>query len=867
MSKRLFFFLPILILCGCAVFAWKSASVTECVSVLRYGTGTSRWEALGVGAGDQAAAARWEGEQLLILPFSPEGSAAKPWSAPLPEEYRGGTVAALYPVGDTRAFVGLYTPDAGRLALFRLAKGEDPACLLTEPCPGTTSAQREEAVRLSGFCTEDGLVSFALILPGELRSYVCREDAGGLEALGETACETLPLRSCVILRDGTAALGGDGFFSVGGDESWSAPEQMTVTQLLRGRYGWYFVDAMTLTVCFEGSARGGIQRLFSLEGAIGSRSLSSLALTRGENALLLLGGVTLLRAGINGVTELSGILAPAPGRCAGTLTLYALMALLGAAVLWYLLCGVRRGYTPLAVYGGGTLLAMAAMVALLLQYGFLDRETDAAALDMNRRMISAAVSSLETERAEAAALRRLCLLLEGGNGSGYQNVRAAAAERTEDGWVLTDGSRAAYSPVFWKALAEAAEGNRSACAMEGETLRFACPLGDRVLCLSLGDSFTVKRLPVELAILLGLALYTAVALLLLASVGKNLRRLARQMELLSNAGGTGRTLPRLQMRTGDELESMSSAIDSLAGFQERQGGRRLALERSYRRFVPEKVLSLLGKDSIEELSKDSFAVRRMAVMAVSFRFPEQLYTKISNSRLLFDSVNDVIERTAAIAAKKGGTVFNFAYNGYDVVMESDNRQVISTAVAIQQEVLSFNEIRTASGLPTVKLSIALDVGDVMLGIVGDDNQMQPVTISSGFSVAREFIGLCRRLDARILCTEEVISGAQEVGSRYMGKCVVGETVVRVYEVFEGDEYLLRQAKAGTVRAFTHAVLELYSGGAGTAKREFLQLAHSIPNDGGARWYLYLSDRLEQYPDLACSLNATVDRERSETAWA
>ena len=105
-------------------------------------------------------------------------------------------------------------------------------------------------------------------------------------------------------------------------------------------------------------------------------------------------------------------------------------------------------------------------------------------------------------------------------------------------------------------------------------------------------------------------------------------------------------------------------------------------------------------------------------MTVWFTFPETFYTDMSSSRLMFDSVNEVIERAASIAAKKGGSAFHFSYYGFDIVMEEDG-EAVSTAVAIQQEVLSFNEQRTLNGLPCVALHIALVKGNVMLGIVGD----------------------------------------------------------------------------------------------------------------------------------------------------
>jgi hypothetical protein len=88
----------------------------------------------------------------------------------------------------------------------------------------------------------------------------------------------------------------------------------------------------------------------------------------------------------------------------------------------------------------------------------------------------------------------------------------------------------------------------------------------------------------------------------------------------------------------------------------------------------------------------------------------------------------------------------------------------------------------------------------------------------------------------------------------MGKCIVGNQSVRVYEVFDGDEFSTRRGKSSSMRDFSKGVYDLYGGDAAGAKHMFLQLAHNYPLDGGARYYLYLADRLEHDPSLPCVLN-------------
>ena len=200
-------------------------------------------------------------------------------------------------------------------------------------------------------------------------------------------------------------------------------------------------------------------------------------------------------------------------------------------------------------------------------------------------------------------------------------------------------------------------------------------------------------------------------------------------------------------------------------------------------------------------------------------------------------------------------MFNFAYNGYDSVFEEGSAAAVSTAVAIQQEVLDINRERELSGRPPVVVRIALDEGSVMMGVVGDENQIEPTSISSSFSVVKHLVELCGRLEANILCTESVIDGVKGYGSRYIGKCMESGQAIRTYEIFDGDAYEIRKVKETTGGQFSQGVYALYSRDFAQAKRIFLSLVHHNTGDGGARYYLYLADRLEKRPEEEISLDS------------
>ena len=821
-----------------------------------------------LGSGKTAAAAGWRDGMLVLRRFTTEGKGLSEQRILLPEEMEGGTVAQLLPLGDGGAYVGMYGPNGGKLYLYRISAAGEAERLLAKDCPGDSFPERVSRTMLSELSYEDGILSFALCADKELELYHCRPD-GGLEPAGKGKCPKKNVLSILAAENGTVLIGGTnllrfqngaGSEAEGGRTEDPLVSGQSVTHLTQGRGGWYYLDAVRLDLCFVDSAFGATQRMLSLStGWKGQdRELTSAALSREESVLMLLDGTILTVTDAGGTRELSSILDQAASKAWFTLLGFALLALAIAALLWLLLCALRQGYASLVLFRGSIFVSATLACFTILYFSYLlPMERVSAQADQEALVRSILYGRYASGGKAKGFEQDISRMLEGSGA--LRNVRAVMSEDAEGTWRTSDqrlaASEEAVSPrLTEKARLSAAVSSAGlpfgyASELRGGVFRWAsCEAGS---CLSIRGEIVEPTAgsPLFRPLLIAFAALACFMLLVLLSIGLDLRQISKKMERLAH----GSVPERLELPTGDELESMAAMVNSLGASQKEQEDARESVEHSYRRFVPEKVLALLGKQSIQEVDKSTFAARSMAVMTVWFSFPDAMYTDMTNSRLLFDSVNEVIERTASIVSRKGGTVFHFSYNGFDVVMDGGG-DAVSTAVAIQQEVLSFNEQRAQNRLPAVTLRIALDKGNVMLGIVGDTSQMEPTTISSSLSTVQELIDLGNRLKAGILCTEAIISEKPEYGNRYMGKCIVGNQPVRVYEVFDGDEFTVRRGKAVSQGEFSQGVYDLYSGDAAGAKHCFLQLAHDYPFDGGVRYYLYLADRLEHDPSLPCLLN-------------
>ena len=113
--------------------------------------------------------------------------------------------------------------------------------------------------------------------------------------------------------------------------------------------------------------------------------------------------------------------------------------------------------------------------------------------------------------------------------------------------------------------------------------------------------------------------------------------------------------------------------------------------------------------------------------------------------------------------------------------------------------------------------------------------------------SRRLVALAPSLDANILCTALVANAASEYALRYIGKCREDSRELRVYEIYDGDNFETRQAKESSRAVFSAGIYAFYSGDFSQAKRQFMEIARRPGEDGVALHYLYLADRYEKQP--------------------
>lgn len=300
----------------------------------------------------------------------------------------------------------------------------------------------------------------------------------------------------------------------------------------------------------------------------------------------------------------------------------------------------------------------------------------------------------------------------------------------------------------------------------------------------------------------------------------------------------------LKVKGHDELSEISSVFNrmsqSIAGNVEEM--RRL--NDAYYKYVPAKILTLLGKSSIEEIQLGNEVSTMLTVFSFQLvDFDETIRRK--STKEMIAAINQVLHACVPVVAEREGMVEGFQNAGFNALFDCGCEAALLSAITVCQKL---NHMVVLHQLERNQAGIGIAYGGVTLGIVGQERRMAAITVSQYRDTACWLQSIAKRYQAHILITQtaanQVPGFFETYHTRTLGflhNTYTGYTD-RIYDVYDGDSKEEIEYKNDTKELFEKGV-ELYCvrdfvG----ARQKFIAVLKQFRRDKAAKEYLYLCEK-------------------------
>lgn len=317
-------------------------------------------------------------------------------------------------------------------------------------------------------------------------------------------------------------------------------------------------------------------------------------------------------------------------------------------------------------------------------------------------------------------------------------------------------------------------------------------------------------------------------------------RLERQAELISE----GKLDQKLEVRGHDELSEISYVFNrmskSIAGHMEDMQ----RLNDAYFRYVPAKILTLLGRNNIEDIKLGD----KVNVILTVFSFQLADFDRTIRQKTtgeMIAAMNQVLHSCVPVVTEQEGMVESFQNAGFTALFDNGCEAAVLSAVTVCQKL---NHMVLLKQLDENQAGIGIAFGEVMLGIVGQEKRMEAITASQYRDTACWLQSVARKYQAHILITQTAANQIPDFFETYhirtlgfLYNTYTGYTD-RIYDVYDGDSRKEIESKNETKEEFEKGV-ELYCirdfvG----ARQKFIGVLKRFTRDRASKEYLYLCDK-------------------------
>ncbi len=262
---------------------------------------------------------------------------------------------------------------------------------------------------------------------------------------------------------------------------------------------------------------------------------------------------------------------------------------------------------------------------------------------------------------------------------------------------------------------------------------------------------------------------------------------------------------------------------------------------AFRRFVPQELLSLLNKESINEVNLGDSVNKKMTLMFSDIRNFSTMSEQLSSGEV-FTFINSYLKRMSPLVRANHGFIDKFIGDAIMSLFPRNPEDAILASIAQNQMLLQYNSIRQKRGHAPIHIGTGIHTGTMMLGTVGERERMETTVISNDVNIAARIEELTKPLGATSLVSKNVYDKLDKKSDKYCFRCIgyfqlkgISQSIL-LYELLDCYTDDLHRALLLGVEQF-NAGLRFYEDHKYTkAGKIFTELANKQADDKVAQYY-------------------------------
>ncbi len=276
---------------------------------------------------------------------------------------------------------------------------------------------------------------------------------------------------------------------------------------------------------------------------------------------------------------------------------------------------------------------------------------------------------------------------------------------------------------------------------------------------------------------------------------------------------------------------------------------------SYARFVPEQLLTFLGKDIITKVGLGDSVQKDMTILFSDIRAFTSISETLSPSEN-FGFINSYLETMGPIIRKHNGFIDKYIGDAIMALFPGKPSDAIDASIEMLEALHTLNVKRKTKGFAPISIGIGIHTGSQMLGIIGEKERMEGTVISDVVNTASRLEGLTKAYSTALLISEDVLAAVEDKNKyeyRYLDTVKVKgkNKAVRILEILNGVSPRIRELKIQTKSDFESGIDFYYSKNFKDSLKKMKSVLEKDSKDKAAELYI---DRCNFYTKNGVDMN-------------